>query len=45
LVCPIPSTYVEMHSPVLGPAVLRYGDDVAMLWRVATSEYAGVWLR
>ncbi len=22
LVCPIPSTYVEAHSPVLGPAVL-----------------------
>jgi len=26
----------------LGPAVLRYGDDVAMMWRVATSGYAGV---
>ena len=44
LVCPIPSTYVEMHSPVLEPAVLRYGDDVAMMWRVATSGYAWVWL-
>ena len=42
VVCPIPSTYVEMHSPVLGPAVLRYGDDVAMMWRVATSGYAEV---
>jgi len=42
LVCPIPSTYVEMHSPVLGPAVLRCGNDVAMMWRVATSGYAGV---
>jgi len=31
-----------MHSPVLGPAVLRYGDDVAMMWRVATSGYAQV---
>ena len=29
LVCPIPSTYVEARSPVLGPAVLRCGDDVA----------------
>ena len=29
LVCPIPSTYVEMCSPVLGPAVLRCGNDVA----------------
>ena len=31
------SMYVEMHSPVLGPAVLRCGNDVAMMWRVATS--------
>ena len=23
VVCPIPSTYVGMYSPVLGPAVLR----------------------
>ncbi len=29
LVCPIPSTYVETCSPVLGPAVLQYGNDVA----------------
>ena len=42
VVCPIPSTYVEMHSPVLGPAVLRCGNDVAMMWRVATSGYAEV---
>jgi hypothetical protein len=25
--------YVEMHSPVLGPAVLRCGNDVAMMWQ------------
>ncbi len=31
LVCPIPSTYVETCSPVLGPAVLRYGNDVASI--------------
>jgi hypothetical protein len=42
LVCPIPSTYVEMHSPVLGPAVLRCGSDVAMMWLVATSGHARV---
>ncbi len=29
LVCPIPSTYVETCSPVLGPADLRCGNDVA----------------
>ncbi len=27
LVCPIPSTYVGMPSPALGPAVLCWGDD------------------
>jgi hypothetical protein len=29
-VCPIPNTYVGMCSPALGPAVLRYGNDVAI---------------
>ena len=29
-VCPIPSTYVGMCSPALGPAVLHYGADVAV---------------
>ena len=29
LVCLIPSRYVGMCSPALGPAVLRYGNDVA----------------
>ncbi len=28
LVCLIPNMYVETCSPVLGPAVLRYGNDV-----------------
>ncbi len=31
LVCPIPSTYVGMPSPELGPAVLRWGNDMASL--------------
>jgi hypothetical protein len=30
LVCPIPSTYVGTCSPALGPAVLRYGNDVVI---------------
>ncbi len=30
LVCPIPSTYVRTCSPALGPAVLQYGNDVAI---------------
>jgi hypothetical protein len=29
-VCPIPSMYIGMCSPALGPAVLRYGNDVAI---------------
>ena len=29
-VCPIPSTYVGTCSPTLGPAVLGYGNDVAI---------------
>ncbi len=31
LVCPVPSTYVEMPSPALGPAVLRWGNNVVSL--------------
>jgi hypothetical protein len=31
LVCPIPNTYVGMHSPASGPAVLQLGNDVASL--------------
>ncbi len=31
LVCPIPSTYVGMPSPALGPAVLCWGNDVVSL--------------
>ncbi len=31
LVCLIPSSYVGVHSPALGPAVLRQGADVASL--------------
>jgi hypothetical protein len=30
LVCLIPSMYVGMCSPALGPAVLPYGADVAV---------------
>jgi hypothetical protein len=29
LVCLIPDMYVEMQTPVLGPAVLHWGADVA----------------
>ncbi len=31
LVSPIPSTYIGMPSPALGPAVLHWGNDVASL--------------
>jgi hypothetical protein len=31
LVCPVPSTYIGMPSPALGPAVLHRGNDVASL--------------
>ncbi len=31
LICPVPINYVERPSPAFGPAVLRWGNDVASL--------------